>query len=336
MARKPSKPWFRSDRNAWFVCLHGKQVNLGPDKREAERRMHELLAQKPDTQVSHAEGLAVAEVIDKYLEWCHKHRAAETFSWYLDRLQSFLDFVPHIARQPVTALKPFHVIEWADKHSRWGNSYRRGAIIAIQRPFNWAMKLGYIDTNPLRFVEKPQASRRDNPMALKDFSELLSHVKDQEFRDLFTFAWLAGTRPQEARHIEARHVNFDQTRIEIPPDEAKGKKRWRLIYLNDQALAIIKRLATLYPKGKLFRNTEGNPWKTYTLCSRFQSLKEKTGKRFAAYDARHGFTQRLLEAGANHLVVAELLGHVNGNMVSQTYQHMNKADNHLRETIRKA
>jgi len=60
---------------------------------------------------------------------------------------------------PVVALKPFHVIEWGDAHKTCGDSYRRGAIVAIQRPFNWAELLGYIDKSPLRNVEKPAARR---------------------------------------------------------------------------------------------------------------------------------------------------------------------------------
>ena len=66
------------------------------------------------------------------------------------------------------------------------------------------------------------------------------------------------------------------------------------------------------------------------------TLARQHGKSFAAYDMRHGFTQRLLENGANHLAVAELLGHSNGQMVSTVYSHMNKATGHLKETLRKA
>lgn len=36
------------------------------------------------------------------------------------------------------------------------------------------------------------------------------------------------------------------------------------------------------------------------------------------------------------MAVAELLGHSNGQMVSTTYSHMNKATEHLKEVLRKA
>ena len=48
------------------------------------------------------------------------------------------------AEMPIADLKPYHVVQWADRHTSWGANYRRGAIVAIQRPMNWAVKLGYI------------------------------------------------------------------------------------------------------------------------------------------------------------------------------------------------
>ncbi len=65
-------------------------------------------------------------------------------------------------------------------------------------------------------------------------------------------------------------------------------------------------------------------------------LARQHGKKIALYDARHGFAQRMLESGANHLAVAELMGHSTGRMVAETYSHMNRATEHLKETLRRA
>jgi hypothetical protein len=67
MARNP-KPWFREERNAWFVTIQGHRHNLGPDKAAADRRFHELMAQKPEPVPKEKPNvLTVAEVLDKYL-----------------------------------------------------------------------------------------------------------------------------------------------------------------------------------------------------------------------------------------------------------------------------
>ena len=46
MARTP-KPWFREDRQSWFVTINGERINLGPDEEEAKRQFHELMARPP-------------------------------------------------------------------------------------------------------------------------------------------------------------------------------------------------------------------------------------------------------------------------------------------------
>ena len=46
----------------------------------------------------------------------------------------------------------------------------------------------------------------------------------------------------------------------FPPSESKGKKHHRVLFLNDAALAIVKRRCEQYPTGMLFRNSCGNAW----------------------------------------------------------------------------
>ena len=60
----------------------------------------------------------------------------------------------------VGQLRPFHVQQWVDAHPGWKTG-KRGAIIAVQRAFNWAAKMGLIESSPIRHVEKPRAGRRD-------------------------------------------------------------------------------------------------------------------------------------------------------------------------------
>lgn len=335
MARNP-KPWWREDRQAWFVTINGDRHNLGPDEKEARRRFHELMARKDEPKpVKKIDGLTVAEVYDKYLSWCKQHREPLTYEGYRSYIQQLLDHLKQKALLPATELRPFHISEWVDSHGEeWGPTTRRNAMVQVQRPFNWAFKLGYIPENPIRHLEKPTAKRRDNHVTAEDFAEIVGHVKDLRFRDLLTFAWEAGCRPQEARLIEPRHVDLEGARVVFPPAEAKGRKRWRVIRMNGKALEIARRL--LDPsKPRLFLNTDGNPWKAQAIVCRFQRLEKKLGKRFALYDFRHGFAQKMLEAGNDHLTVAELMGHSNGQMISQVYSHMNRAEAHLAEALKK-
>lgn len=173
----------------------------------------------------------IATLAEKYLAWCEKHRSPRTVVWYRGHLDGFL---AHLGSPLlVTELKPYHVVEWVDAHPAWGDTYKRGAIMAVQRACNWAGELGYIEDSPIKRIKKPAARRRDNPMSPDDFQAVLGFLAEGDpFRELLVFVWNTGVRPQEARHIEARHVQFDRERIVIPAEEAKGKRYPRIIYLH--------------------------------------------------------------------------------------------------------
>lgn len=295
--------------------------------------MAERDQQPASPSLSHA--LTVAELYDKFLSWCQHHREPLTYKGYHEFIQSFIDYLKKQALQAALQLRPFHVTEWVESHQQWGPTRRRNAIVHVQRPYSWAFKLGYISENPIRHIEKPAAKRREHVITPDAWRSLRDHYCDGDpFRDLLEFCWECGCRPQEARTIEPRHLRLEAGKIEIPPNEAKGRKRWRVIYLTERADAIVRRQDR--SEGKIFLNEDGNPWTNQAIVCRFQRLGKKLGVKHFAYAFRHSFCQRLLENGVDHLTVAELMGHVNGQMVATTYQHLNKADGHLREALKKS
>ncbi len=89
MPRFP-KPWFRKDRDCWYVQLDGKQHNLGPDRELAFKRYHDLMAEPRKRQVPSE---TVPAIIDLFLDWCQKNRAKRTYEWYQVRCQAFVGTV---------------------------------------------------------------------------------------------------------------------------------------------------------------------------------------------------------------------------------------------------
>lgn len=348
MAHSP-KPFFRTARNAWYVQLGTKQTKLcdGPKNTATEKAawaaFHTLMADRPPNSANsaapeppqNAGGMTLAELFDKYLDWCQKHREKRTYDGYVWHLQKFLDHLKARATSPALDLRPFHVNEWLDGHPDWGQTYRRNAIASIKRAFVWGEEEGHLDRNPLKSLKKPMADRREKYMRPEDWENIRDSYKPGDpFRVFLEFCWETGCRPQEARIIEPRHAHLDKALIAIPPGEAKGRKKWRVIRLEGRALEIV---AGRMPeaKGKLFTNRDGRAWTSFALNCRFTRLKEKLGERFSPYLTRHGFTQRLLLSGVDHLTVAALLGHADGQMVTRVYSHMDQADDHLREVLKK-
>jgi site-specific recombinase XerD len=284
------EPFFRPSRKLWYVQYQGKQYNLGADEKAARIRCHQILGGAvpvPRGATAEPVGKLACEIIDLFLEWCQKHRSKRTASWYQTHLQSFLDSLPDAATLAVEQLKPFHVVNWCDAHDTWGANHKRGAVTAVQRAFNWAEKLGHIRKNPVRGIEKPAPKRREQVLTPEEFAGLLARVKDKAFRNVLEFCWETGCRVQEVRVIEARHVSLDRHRIELPPSESKGKKRWRIIYLTPHAKKIIEGVLAEHTSGPLFRNSNARPWDAQNFNNRFCRLQHRMGREELA---RRGFT----------------------------------------------
>ena len=288
MARRPSdRPWFRSDRNAWFITINGKQHNLGPDENQAEIKLLQLKLEAkqapPPTPAPVADVTLVLDVIDEFLEWCSKHREPRTHQFYQEKTQSFIDYLkahdtPYLA---AADLRPFHLQKWADSHEDWANGQKRQAIMSVQRAFNWAVKNGRIDRSPVQQVEKPPAGKRELVITSADHQAMLDGTRCDEIRDLLNTCWEVGCRPQEVMRVEARHADLDRRRWVFAKKESKGKKRIRIVYLSDVAFEITQRLAEKYPEGTLFRNSDGVPWTRHAINCVMLRLARKTGKKFA-------------------------------------------------------
>jgi len=113
--------------------------------------------------------------------------------------------------------------------------------------------------------------------------ELLTYVKDDEFRDLLIVSWECGCRPQESLRVERRHVSEKMKRWEFPVGEGKKtrKKVVRYVYLTDNAWEITRRLMLKRPTGKLFR------FDPHSVNCQFKRIRHRMGK---AVMAKEGVT----------------------------------------------
>jgi len=269
MARRP-KPWYRKDRRAWFVTIDGVRHNLGTDKKAAFDQFHDLMS-RPVRRTIASDLLAC--IIDAFLEWTSLHRAPDTYGWYRDRLQRFVEAYPNLT---VRDLRSFHVQEWLDGMTDVASGTKRNYCRAIKRTMRWAEQQGYIDCNPIAHLEQPKAGKRELVRSQQQFDDLLSIIPDRCLRDLLITTWETGCRPQESLRVEARHVDEVNRRWVFPQSEGKGG-HLRVVYLTERAWEITERLRLRHPEGRLFRNSRGVAWTTDAVNCAFVRLRIKTG-----------------------------------------------------------
>lgn len=280
------------------------------------------------------DNIAFNALVSKYLNWCKVHRAPRSVEWYMGHLRNFMDHLGESADIPALNLKPYHVSDWVDSKSTWGPTYKGGAIVAVKRVYNWAEEQGYLDVNPIKKLKKPTAKRRESYMTPSDMEIFLSHVAEGDpFRDLLLFAWNTGSRPQEARNIEPRHVSLENRRIKFPAIESKGKRYPRRILLNDTAMGIADRLMRKNKGGTLFKNSRGDAWSKYAICNRMARLSKKTGIPRSMYDCRHGMITLMLKNGVDVVTAAAISGHRNGTMIATVYSHVDDDEEYLLKAL---
>lgn len=273
---RPRKPWLRKSNKCWYVEIGGKQVNLGSDKKESHQRFHELMAQpEPNRKAPRTADISLPEVVDNFLDWVQRHRAADTYEWYRYRLQRLCQTYPALQ---ASSLRPYHVEEWVAKYDI-AVTTRRNYLRSIKRCYKWAKKQGYMTDNPIVDLEVPSGEHREVTLLREEFEELLEFVHNPQLTDLIRVTWETGCRPQESLIVEARHVDVDHQRWVFYKSESKGKKISRVVYLSDEAMAIVRRLMLAHPKGPIFRNSNGQPWTTDAVNCGFLAVQMRMGKK---------------------------------------------------------
>ncbi|MGA2617102.1 MAG: tyrosine-type recombinase/integrase [Thermoguttaceae bacterium] len=286
---RPAKPWYWKARKIWCVCHKGERILLGPDRAEALRQYHQIMA-KPEEKRQPVQWGAVAAILDDFLTWTEENRAAKTYTRYRDFIQSF---VSKYGRMEAGDLNPSHVTTWLNSHKGWNSTTKRNAITALQRGFNWAVKNRGLLRNPIRGMEKPEAKRRTAVITSAEFDELLKHVHDVPFHDLLIVSYDSGSRPQETKQLEARHLQLDKQRAVIPGEEAKRGRTRAIYFPTDRSLEIVTRLAKKHPTGPLFRNNEGRAWTGFAVKLRFDRIQVSIGRQEMA---KRGVASAVTEA----------------------------------------
>lgn len=348
--REP-KPYFRHFDGWWYVQIRQgrrrvqhKLVRGAGSEEEAYAEYHRLMAactQKigrrssspaPSALAAPIRGQSVVAIVDEFLDHCQA-LAPRSYQWYRQFLQSFAKHIgPSLDGSELTVP---HVNQWIKARNWPSSSTRNCAVRAVRRCFRWAVEEGHLAVFPLHGLKAPPKTVRERVISSQEFEAILKH-SDNRFSELMRFLWQTGARPQEAYAVEARHVELALARIIFPISESKGKRRPRVIYLNEEALQIVARLVKKHPKGKLFRNARFRPWTSDAVVCRFRKLKDKLGTRYCAYHLRHSWCHHALARGLDVHTVAVLMGHSSTQMVESVYGHLAQAPVFLRDAVKRA
>src|SRR5262249_8799856 len=149
----------------------------GEDERERVMQVwHEMMALAQAPQKGDENELRT--VLESYLQHLEREKVSKkTRDDWLGFYKDFLSLWPSLK---VKDLKPFHIIQWWDRHPKWGQSMRNLTATAIKSALNWAAGADggqLIPRNPLSGMKLPRVKARG--------AELV--VSDEEFGRLMSF-----------------------------------------------------------------------------------------------------------------------------------------------------
>jgi len=331
--------YFKKSHKA-FYCSIGH-----PDRRREERRLGTDASMADDLRTEIISSIirdgapsldmGVRELCKLFLEHSKANQSTKTYLGYRGLLLSFTNTLSPNLR--VRDLLKAHVENWLTRiypAKTTNPNTRRGAVVAVKRVFNWAVKqMGWIDRSPLEGYPTPRAVPRKTLLTPEQWAVVLSHYRPEDpFHDFLRVMVCTGCRPQEVRIIAARHIDWKRQVARLAEGEVPGKKLARVVRLPSDVVAILQKWAAKYPDGPMLRNADGNPWTANAVTSRFRRLQKKvTGFRPFAYLARHSFITLLSQTGdASVGEVAEISGHTDATMVLKVYgNHFDNRQDHL-------
>jgi len=274
-----------------------------------------------------------------YLE-IEKDASLHTVKNYKIDLEEFSDYIND---RPLGEITHIILRTWLANLRKKG--YKKSTIArklaSLRSFFKFAVREGYIDTNPAVSLSTPKQEKKlPTFLTVDEVIKLIEAPHDEDKNGLRDKAILetlysTGIRVGELVGLNVEDVDFIGGIIKV---KGKGKKE-RIIPIGDKALKAIRnyldrRKVTSKQSRSLFLNTRGKRINPRSVCRIVDKYIKMVSKKqgVSPHTLRHSFATHLLDRGADLRSVQELLGHANLS-TTQIYTHI--SSKRLREVYNK-
>jgi len=302
----------------YYACIQGNQYAFGyVSREEAERlfaaRLNEVRNPPAEKPRQPERPLTVQDVLTRFLRSLELDAKAgdlkeSTRDFYRYAIEGLPKKPPQENRKPrkqrkqrpfvpfLTYLETSHsalpiehfgeslVKEWLAEHfAGRSHNYRIRLMRPIKAAFNWAAKQNEFATrlprNPLAGMTIPKGEPRKHYTTDDEWTAVKA-VAGGTFRDFLLVVESSGARVQELRVATAANLNHELRCIYFEEQvKETGNSDPRVIFLDDDAYAICKRLAEQWPQGPIFRNKHGEPWTKDAIGCQCCRIREKLSGR---------------------------------------------------------
>lgn len=205
-------------------------------------------------------------------------------------------------------------------------------LSAYKTFYNYYIKIGKININPIDKVDSPKLSKHlPIYLTVEEVDKLLDiEIKDAfsaRNKSLLELLYATGLRISELINLEFKNIDLNECIVRIM---GKGSKE-RIVPINDLAIKYLKiyvkdyrhKLVKIEQNNYVYLNNHG---KKMTRQGVFKMIKKRTlesgiKKDVSPHTLRHSIATHMLENGADLRIIQEFLGHENIG-TTQIYTHL--------------
>jgi integrase len=292
---RPSAPWFRKAKNAWYCTLDGRKDSLGvrgeENRKQAVSAWHRLMGglppetpQKPPQTHETPQAdprpeqkpASVQSVLMAFLADAEERVSPECLRNYKKHL---LPFAARYGSRDAERLTASEAEAYARK-PEWSASYRNGMLGSLVSALRWAERERLTPRNPLQGIRKPpKASRGAGALVSADAHARLCEHAEPLFRAFLQLLWLTGARPGEIASLTAEVVDLTQGVAVLTEHKTAHLGKVRVLFLSAEAVAVLRERIAHRPAGLLFPGEDEQRLTAQAVGCRLRRLCVKAGGR---------------------------------------------------------
>ena len=205
---------------------------------------------------------------------------------------------------------------------------------SLRTAFEKAVQWEFITENPFSKVKKPKVPEL-SPVYLteKEFTLLLSAIKEKDFRELCITGAGTGMRLGELLSLKWQEVDFDRKVIYVRNSETfktKSKKN-RVVPMNNELIRVLmeKKISLRSESETIFSDKRGKALLENTVSQKFKRAVRCAGlnDKLHFHSLRHSFASALVSSGVSLFIVSKFLGH-SSSKTTEVYSHLSPLQFH--------
>lgn len=318
--------------------VNGKQKwkSIGPNKREAEQALIEIMRQVHRGEYQELKKISFADFAHKWLnDYAEGTVKPSTYSSYKHIIQTHL--ILYFGDFQLRNITPDIVQGYVSRKMRQGVLSPKtinNTLVPLKKMLKHAVRWGYLRQNPAQHVEKPRVEPVEMSFLTPGEVGLFLKEVNPDYYPLFLTAVLTGMRRGELLALKWDDVDWNSSTIFVRRSLYKGgfvtpksKTSRRTIVISPRLRDVLlahKINSSADKNNLLFCTSKGKPLEPDNLVKRqFLPALHRAGlRRIRFHDLRHTYTALLISQGENIKFIQNQLGHASIQTTLDRYGHL--------------